>query len=302
MKLVAVVLACASIAVLSSSAHAQPVPESVYPPPEPSFTDDPREAQTGFHFDLEARYLTDYVWRGIDRSETGGTEDSPNLQFDGALKWDLGKWPHPFIGVFTNVYESDPLSRFQEIRPYFGVEYTARPIILAIGHYSYIFPDRDDFNTAELWARLTLDDSYFFRTDRGVFNPYVFAAWDYDVNSGLYVELGVSHDFEIEDTPLTLTPRAAVAYVNDHAQFRRVSAGATNPDPGFAPGEGEDASGFQHYEIGLEATYRLNSLLNIPSRYGQIDLKGYLFYTDGIQNKLRADTELWGGVGIGFSY
>jgi len=27
-----------------------------------------------------------------------------------------------------------------------------------------------------------------------------------------------------------------------------------------------------------------------------------MFYSDGLNNKLRADTQLWGGAGIQFSY
>jgi hypothetical protein len=275
--------------------------QSIYAPPE-VVGEEQGTNEGGVSVDFRFSYLTDYLFRGIDRSESGGSEDAPNLQFDGALKWDLGKWPHPFIGVFTNVYNSDPLSRFQEIRPYFGLEYTARPIIFTVGNANYIFPERDVFNTGELFAKIKLDDSYFFRTDDPVFSPYVFAAWDYDKYNALYVEFGISHDFVIEDTPLTLTPRAAVAYVSNNRQFRKPTPGAIDADPAFDFGAAGNDSGFQHYEFGMEATYALNTLLNIPSRYGKIDLKGYLFYTDGIDNKLRADTELWGGVGIGFSY
>jgi hypothetical protein len=273
--------------------------ESVYAPPELA-GEEQGTNEGGVNLDLHANYLTDYIWRGIDRSASSGTEDSPNIQVEGAIKWDVGKWPHPFVGVFTNVNDSDPLSRFQEIRPYFGLELTARPIIFTVGHTNYIFPDRDDFNTAELWAQIKLDDSYFFRTDDPVLSPYVFAAYDYDTNHGLYVEFGISHDFEIEDTPLTITPRACFAYVNDNKQFR--TEGTPPGDPGFNHGTTGPDSGFQHYEFGVEATYRMNELLNVPSRYGDINLKGYLFYTDGIDDDLRADTELWGGIGIGFHY
>jgi hypothetical protein len=273
--------------------------ESVYAPPEIAGEEQGVNAG-GVSLDLRVTVFTDYVFRGIERSETGGTEDSPNIQLDGSMRFELGKFPDLFMGVFTNIYDSDPISRFQEIRPYFGIELTARPLILALGNTFYIFPDRDQFNTSELWTRLTLDDSYFFRTDDPVFSPYVMAAWDYDKSSGLYVEIGIRHDFEIEDTKLVLSPLARIAYVNDNRMFRTV--GLTGSDPGFEAGTGGADSGLQHYEIGLEATYALNDLLKIPARYGRLDFKGYLFYTDGIDNKLRADTELYGGVGIDFRY
>lgn len=273
--------------------------ESIYAPPEVTPVEQGAN-EGGVNVDFRFNYLTDYIWRGIDRSESGGAEDSPNLQFDGQLKWDLGKWPHPFLGVFTNVYDSDPISRFQEIRPYFGLELTARPVILTIGDMQYIYPERDQFNTGEVYAKIQLDDSYFFRTDDPVLNPYVFCAYDYDINHGAYVELGVSHDFAIEDTPITLTPRAAIAYVDNRKDFR--VDGTPPGDPGFNHGTFGRDSGFQHYEIGLELTYAMNQLLNVPMRYGKIDLKGYLFYTDGLNDQLRGDTEIWGGFGVGFSY
>ena len=54
--------------------------------------------------------------------------------------------------------------------------------------------------------------------------------------------------------------------------------------------------------MGAIANYSLNTLLNVTRRYGEFSLQGYLFYTDGIDHDLRADTQLWGGVGINFKY
>lgn len=286
MKLVAVVLACASIAVLSSSAHAQPVPESVYPPPEPSFTDDPREAQTGFHFDLEARYLTDYVWRGIERFDEGRAEDERNFQLDTRISFDLGKLPHPYVNLFVNVAE-DPISSFQEVRPEVGFDWTIRPITISAGYTSYIFPDREGIDTAEVFLRLALDDSAIFRTERGILNPYVFAAYDFDVFEGLYAEAGVNHQFPIENTGLVFNLNAHVAYVNGYELFSA---------------DGIEDSGLQHWQVGLTAKYTLNQLLNIPDRFGRLSVLGYLNYTDGIDSELTATEQLWGGAGFSIEF
>ena len=263
----------------------------------------------GVHIDLSVRYLTDYVFRGIDRSEPGGgfrdehgnpvtfpadegkspgAEDAPNLQFDGKLTFDLGSLPHPFVGLFVNVFDDDPVSRFQEIRPVVGLEWTIRPLTVSAGHTNYIFPEREAINTAEVWLSAQLDDSVFFRTDKPVFTPYVLAAYDYDLYEGLYLEGGIKHDFELHDLGVTLTLVGRLAYVVNNPQFSAV------------PGN-ED--GLQHYDIGLIGSYSLNKLLNVSSnRYGDFRFEGYLFYTDGIDDKLLADTQLWGGVGIGFHY
>jgi hypothetical protein len=202
----------------------------------------------------------------------------------------------------VNVYDSDPISRFQEIRPYFGADLRLRPFVFTVGHNNYIFPDRDKFNTAEVYGKVLFDDSYFFKTESPVFSPYVFAAYDYDEIHGEYVEMGISHDFVLEDTGITLTPQAHVAWVNSWDAFRAGPTAEPANDPAFAFATHGHDSGWQHYQLGLVASYQLNTLLNIPKRYGDLSVKGYLYYTDGIDNNLRADTQIWGGVGIGFSY
>ncbi|QOV90375.1 hypothetical protein [Humisphaera borealis] len=270
-------------------------PESIYPDPEPP-KPNTGVNEGGVHISLNVSYLTDYVYRGIDRSEIGAidpsetgdvTEDAPNLQFNGKLTFDLGRAPHPFVGLFANVYNDDPVSRFQEVRPYFGLDWTIRPLRLTAGWQTYIYPERDDFNTSEIFGSIEIDDSVFFRTDRPIFAPYIYAAYDHDLYDGLYLEAGLKHDFVIEGTGVTLTLTGNVGFVAGHGYFT-----AQN---------GED-TGFQHYEVGLIGAYSLNTLANISKRYGDWKLRGYLFYTDGLNNDLRADTQIWGGVGIGFDY
>ena len=275
-------------------------PDSIYPDENESPLR-PRSGSNegGVHILLDVSYLTDYVYRGIDRGEVGAidpsevgstTEDAPNLQFDGRLNFDTGRLPHPFVGAFVNVFNDDPVSRFQEVRPYAGLDWKLRPILLTAGWQTYIFPERDDFNTAEIFARIELDDGFLWRSDKPILSPYVYAAWDYDLYDGLYIEAGVKHDFAIEGTGITLTAIADVGFVASHGYFSAVGGGRS------------DDTGFQHYDIGLIGTYALNVPLNIPRRYGQWRLKGYLFYTDGIEKGLRADTQLWGGMGVQFEY
>lgn len=263
----------------------QDVP-SVYAPPAPLRPEDGVN-MGGVHVDLRVNYMTDYVFRGIEIMEVPASEDAANLQVQAQLKWDLGRFPSPFIGVFTNVAEQDPISEFQEIRPFFGFDLDLRPFTVSLGHNTYIYPDRDDMNTAEAWARIKLDDSWLFSTRRPLLSPYVFAAYDYDNYDGWYLEAGVSHELDLEDWGITLEFYGHVAYVHDFALF------SATP--------GED-SGFQHYQVGVIGSYSLNKLLNTSERYGQWRLIGYLNYTDKIDSDLRADDQLWGGAAIGFSY
>ena len=189
-------------------------PESIYPTPN---VERPREEEGinagGVNFHLTFNYLTDYVYRGIDHSEVGNaSEDAPNLQFDGYLEFNLGRLPHPVVGVFVNVFNDDPISRFQEIRPYLGFDWNLRPLTISAGWISYIFPEREGQNTQEIYGRLTLDDAYFFHSNQPLLTPYLYAAYDYQKYDGVYLEAGVKHDFPVPDTGIVLTAVADVGY------------------------------------------------------------------------------------------
>ena len=265
-----------------------PEDESVYAPPAV-----PREDQGinqgGVNVDLLFTYLSAYVYRGVDHTKFLGRQQKPDLQFNGQVSFNLGKLPHPFVGIFTNVYNADPVSRFQEIRPFAGVEWTLRPFTVAAGVNAYIYPEREKLNTDEVWTRITFDDSMLFRTERPIFSPYVYGAYDYRLNNGTYLEAGVQHEFIIEDTGLSLTVFGDIAYVNGIKQVFIFTNARAN--------------GLQHYDVGLIARYSLNNLFHFSRRYGDVSLNGYLNYTDGINRSvLHADTKLWGGVGLQFKY
>ncbi|HLL90670.1 MAG TPA: hypothetical protein VK324_15320 [Tepidisphaeraceae bacterium] len=277
-------------------------PPSVYAPKELPRADAGTNAG-GVHIDVSPAYVTDYVYRGIEISEglttftdplalvapgETGTEDAPNLQFDAKLSFDLGKAPHPFVGVFVNVFDADPLSRFQEVRPYFGVDWYLKPLTVTLGHNTYLFPEREPLNTSEAYVRIGFDDSTLWKTDRGVFNPYVLAAYDYDTYRGWYFEVGVHHDIPIPDTGLTVTFYSDIAYVTTH-QFFAITPGGTD-------------SGFQHYDVGMLVRFDFNEAFKLGRRYGTWALEGQLTYTDNVENDLRADTQLWGGVALKFGY
>jgi hypothetical protein len=266
-------------------------PESVYAPPAPPSPEDGTN-QGAVHIELSILYSTDYIFRGIERFEVPDREDNLNLQIDTKLSFDLGKLPHPFVEVFVNVSESDPISTFQEIRPTVGFDWNIRPITFSAGHTTYLFPDRDDEETSEVFARITIDDSYFLRLERPLLSPYVFGAYDYDRYNGWYLEAGVEHVMPIEDTGLTLVFNGQVAYARDLSYFSETPQ---------VQGD-DDERGFQHYQVGMKAVYSLNSLLNIPQRYGNFSVLGYVNYTGGLDDDMRADSQLWGGAGIRFEY
>jgi hypothetical protein len=242
----------------------------------------------GVNLDVDLAYLNHYVYRGVDYSKVGGTGNTFNFESDGRLTWDLGKYPHPFVGLFNNIFDSDPVSRFQEVRPYVGADVNMRPFLWEVGYNAYIYPQREAFDTAEFYARLEIDDSLPLKLDHPLFSPYIYGAYDFQRNNGWYFEAGLHHDFEIPDVGLKLSVKADLAYiVGFQQQFVFID---------------QHDTGWQHYDVGLTASYPVTNLLNITRRYGELDLKGYFFYTGRMNNLLQSDNVLWGGAGLEFKY
>jgi len=270
--------------------------EGVYTLPQPA---GPGEGvnQGGVHVDVSAGYFNHYVYRGVDHSiglsdkvGTFNTKASTfNFQIDSKLQFDLGKFPHPFVGLFADVYDADPVNRFQEVRPYYGAVWTVKPFTLEGGGNTYIYPDRENLNTAEYYTKLTLNDAFLFHSDKPLLSPYIYSAYDYDKNHGWYFEAGVSHDLALEDFGLTFTFKADVAYIVGYQQQ-------------FVFIDENHDTGFQHYDVGLLTAYSLNHLFNLNQRFGQFDLLGYITYTGKIEAELRANNVIWGGAGIRFMY
>ena len=262
-------------------------PEDVYLPAGPPT---PRELtnQGGVNFSLEVDYASHYIFRGVDQS-TPPKRNENALQFNSRLDFNLGKLPHPFIGVFSNIFYNDPVSRFEEVRPYAGAEWTIRPITVAGGFTSYIFPNREGKDTQEVWVRISGDDSRLWHSERPVLTPYIYGAYDFHKYDGFYLEAGLKHDFIIGETGLVLTAVGDLAYVVHDPYFR-------NPGP-----VGKE-TGFQHYDCGMIATYDLNPALGIPQRFGQWQVRGYLMYSGSVSEGLRADSRIWGGIGLSFRY
>jgi hypothetical protein len=263
------------------------VPDSVYAPPAPPREDEGLN-QGGVHFGLDLSYLDRYLYRGVFRFKRVGGSSALNLQIDGKLSYDLGTLPHPYVETFVNVDDGDSISRFQEVRPSAGFDWNLKPLLVSAGYTDYLFPEREKTNdTQEGFAKIGFDDSTLFHMDRPLLNPYIYSAFDFGRYHGFYFEAGVSHDFPIEDTGFSFTLFADVAYVVNQTLFRLNTISDT---------------GFQHYDLGLISSYSLNNLFNVSKRYGEFDLKGFLTYTNGINNDIRADSALWGGLGLSFAY
>jgi hypothetical protein len=183
----------------------------------------PQEPQVnngGAHLGLDFAYMNRYVYRGLDHDLVATHGNSLNLVFEGKLSFDLGSYPHPFVGLFTDIYDADPVSRFQEIRPYAGADWDLRPFDFVVQEISYIYPQREQYNIPEVDARITLDDSLLFNTDEPILSPYVLGAYAYQKEQGWYVQTGLKHDFVFEDYGLTITAQSAVAWISGLQKHR----------------------------------------------------------------------------------
>lgn len=272
----------------AAAASAQPAPETVYAPPP---IREPGEGvnEGGLRLDLRADYATDYVFRGFEPFEVDGSEDSANGQAFAKVRFDLDKLPSPFVSVFANGADGDDISTLQELRPTVGFDWDLRLFTLSAGHTSYLYPDRDELETGEIFAAIEINDAAIFGLERPVLTPFAFAAYDYDRYDGLYVEAGVRHTAEVGGADgLSLTFEGLVAYVDGY---------------GLLSGDGgETDGGFPFYQLGIIGGYELNDLLNLSRRYGDLSITGRLHYTDGIDDDLRAETQLWGGAGVALRY
>jgi hypothetical protein len=269
--------------------------EGVYQMPAPP-TPENGSNLGGVNFSLSVAYFNHYIYRGVDHSigavSSGITNlkaSTLNLQATTELDFNFGRYPHPFVGLFADVYDADPLSRFQEVRPYFGLEWTVKPFTLRTGDNTYIYPDRENLNTAEIFTQITFDDALLFHREKPLLSPYIYGAYDYDKNHGWYTEAGVMHAFEFEDLGLTITLHGDVAYILGYQQQ-------------FVFINSLHDTGWQHYDGGVIVDYSINRFLNLTNRFGQIDVLGYITYTGKMDGDITANNDLWGGVGISFKY
>jgi hypothetical protein len=250
----------------------------------------PQEGNNGgTHFTLDFAYANEYVYRGVNHDAVATHGNSLNLLFDGKLEFDLGKYPHPYVELFTNIYDADPVSRFQEVRPILGANWDLRPFDIDLSSINYIYPNRETYNYPEIDLKLTLDDNLIWHTDKPLLSPYVLGAFEYQKYEGWYIETGLKHDFEFEDFGITVTPEVNVAWISGLKQQ-------------FVFINNVRDTGWQHFELGVTISYSLNFLLNVSKKFGEFDVKGYGFYDARLSPQITSSNAFWGGMGLGFKY
>lgn len=267
-------------------------PETVYAPPggPAAATTEPQAPR--LRWELTLGYASAYVYRGVDHSATvGATPDSidegggSNFQFAGRLALDAGGPWHPFVELFSNYWDTDPVSNWQELRPTLGLQWESQGTSLSLGATSYVYPDREGDNTNEVFMRADVNDGALLGLEQPILNPYAMVAYELDADGGWYGELGVSHNWALAGLGLTVTPVARVAYT-----YRL--------DEVFIFETDRSGSGWQHADLGLQLSYRLNTLLNLPESDGRWTLGAFLFRTEHLCDATLGDSLTWGGVNL----
>lgn len=267
-------------------------PETVYAPPggPAAATTEPQGPR--LQWELTLGYASSYVYRGVDHSATIGTTPDAidegggsNFQFAGRVTLDTGGPWRPFVELFSNYWDTDPVSSWQELRPTLGLEWKSKAVSVSGGATSYVYPDREDDNTSEAFLRASVNDGDLLGRELPILNPYGLIAYELDADGGWYGELGISHAWAIAGLGLTVTPVARIAYT-----YRL--------DEAFIFDTDRSGSGWQHADLGLQLSYRLNTLLNLPERDGKWALGAFVFRTSHLADATLGDSLTWGGVNV----
>ena len=266
-------------------------PETVYSPPGgPAAATEPQGPR--LNWELTLGYASGYVYRGIDHSATIG--DTPaiseeaggaSFQFSGRLTLDSGGPWQAFVEVFSNYWDSDPTSTWQEVRPTVGLQWQSKLSSITMGATGYIYPNRAGDNTNEVFIRVDANDGAILEQEQPILNPYALIAYDLDASGGWYGELGVSHNWAIPGIGLTVTPVARLAYT-----YRL--------DEAFIFSTNRSGSGWQHADLGLQLSYQINTLLNLPESDGKWTLGAFIFQTEHLADATLGDSLTWGGINL----
>jgi len=275
-------------------------------------------------FGIEYTLVTDYVWRGINRSEYRGEgREKINHQFDlgaktrfedlglpdiGALK--VGAWFEFYVGNESQNPGPPPAGTFdadnklQEARYMIAWmhEIPDTPVTVEAGWIAYNFPHAsgDAHLTFEIYGKVAVNDGFLFDQDEPILSPTLAYYYDYDlVEAGMLVGT-IEHEFAldelVEGTPvirdITLTPDAALYFDNRYLDKSAV---------GRAARRSGKSSSFSSVDVGLTAAYDVGKAMDMPEEYGTLTFSVFANYSWGFRRQLLAD-EFYGGFKVGWKW
>lgn len=269
-----------------------------------------------YSFDLSLGVYSDYIFRGMNRSEYAGEgREKFNYQMDLAVNVDIGLLvgqDADTCGTFTfgtwwewyaQQKKLDPVDggqNWQELRYNLTWSYDLESIAstFSLGYIFYTFPNNKAGNTQEWWFGLDHNDAWLWKkwwpdNEEGVFNP-TFKFYQDTRTAGantVWMEIGLSHEFQV-CSHTTMTPSWTLGIDHDYyAEF----AGETN----------KNTTRFGNMLWGLDMTYDLTERLALPESWGSMSLTGSIYFSDALGNSEDGGAiqdEFFGGLSFGWSF
>ena len=282
---------------------------------KPAAKEAEKAAKSGFTFGIDYALVSDYVWRGINRSEYAGEgREQLNHQLGISVKSamkDLGlpdvgavklsAWFQYYLGNESTTFDPGADHKLQEIVYTLAWQHEIpdTPLTVAAGliGYNNVHTATDLHYTFEVFGKVILDDGALLGQDEAVFSPSLAYIWDFDaVNAGVAVA-AIEHKFALDDVAeelqgITVTPSAAIILDNRYIDKRLASAGAPT---------GHKSTTLSSWQFGLVGSYDLGSALELDS-----DLTVSLFanFSNALsRSELPVlNDEFFGGLKIGWSF
>lgn len=269
-----------------------------------------------YSFDLSFGVYSDYVFRGINRSEFAGEgREQLNYQLDGAVTVDIGLLVGEDAGTcgmftfgtwwewYAQQKKLDPVKggqNWQELRYNLTWSYDLDSIASTfhLGYIFYTYPNNKGWNTQEWWFGLDHNDAWMWKkwwpdNEEGVLNP-TFRFYQDLRRAGAntaWMELGLSHEFQVCRNT-TMTPSWTLGIDHDfYAEWTGMSR--------------DNTTRLGNMLWGLDITYDLTERLALPANWGNMSLTGSIYFSDALGNAEddgAIQDEFYGGLAFGWSF
>lgn len=254
-------------------------------------------------FGIDYTLVSDYVWRGANLSEYAREgRERPNHQVGVSASLDLKKFGTVGVSAWWEWYGGQKAmapgsdTHLQEVDYAVNWSYDIKDagVEVELGWIAYTFPNvgNDGYSSYEVYGKLSFDDGKWFGLDEGILNPYIAYYYDVDVVEAGWLEVGVSHEFKLSDDKpvlkdLTVTPSVVLGVDNRYWD----KAGGTN----------HKSTKLGAILYGMEVSYDLSGALDVPEKYGSLNLTGFVNFSDAIREELLND-EFYGGIKIAYEW
>lgn len=269
-------------------------------------------------FSIYYSLVSDYIFRGINFSEFAREgREKPNHQMGTSMSLDLaplwgGKpgqcgevgfdtWFEWFAG--QRQLNPNTGENIQEIDYNVWYKYHVEPIAtdVKLGWVMYVYPNvigvQNDDRTHEWYIALAHNDAWLWRGlgyqgEAGILNPTVTWYHDMHVSGGDWIDFSISHPFELVRN-VTFTP----------LYMLHVDSGWCGP---LVQDDRDTRIAAMTY--GIDLTYDMTELLQLPVWAGRITISGFLNFTD-LMNQIEhyrpllgTRDELYGGMKLAWSW